>query len=104
MKTIIITLAIALFSAATIQASTGQPDNVKDIISKEITYPESAKIENIEGVVMVSFFVTDGKVEIETTNASNDVLKDYVIRKLKSLVIRDNDEQKYSMKFEFRLL
>lgn len=107
MKTVILTLVFTAIVAVNSWASNFNPKgDIKNVINKEITYPEFAKEQKLEGVVMVSFSVNEsGLINIDLTNASNEDLKNYVIEKLKNLIFRDTktSESKYNMKFEFKI-
>lgn len=105
MKKVIFTLGFVAIFCLSSFANTIKPDGIKEVIKKEITYPDFAKKEKIEGVVMVSFSISEGgAISIDMTNASNEDLKDYVIGKLKGLIFRgEESESKYNMKFEFKI-
>ncbi|OPZ99086.1 MAG: Gram-negative bacterial tonB protein [Bacteroidetes bacterium ADurb.Bin408] len=105
MKKVVFTLGFVAILCLSSFANTIKPDNIKDVIKKEITYPDFAKKEKIEGVVMVSFSISDGgTVNIDITNASNEDLKSYVVNKLKGLIFRQEEsESRYNMKFEFKI-
>ena len=108
MKTVILTLVFTAIVAVNSFASSINPkSNIKDVLNKEITYPEFAKEQKLEGVVMVSFSINEsGLINIDLTNASNEDLKKYVIEKLKKLIFKDSNDieikSKYNMKFEFK--
>jgi len=106
MKTLILTLVFAIAFAVNTFASGINPKNdIKKTLSKEISYPEFAKEQKLEGVVMVSFSINEnGFINIDLTNASNEDLKEYVVGKLKNLIFKNSDkaESKYNMKFEFK--
>jgi len=105
MKKVALTTFFAIAIVFSSMASHIKPDGIKEIIQKEMSYPEFAKAEKIEGIVMVSFTVNEGLLNIETANASNDDLKEYVINKLKSLVFtKKEEEQRVNMKFVFKIL
>jgi len=104
MKTLILTTALLILLISNMSANTIEPEGIKDLIKKEISYPEFALQQKIEGTVLVSFLVSEeGLINVELANASNEDLKNYVIGKLKSLIIKDADDNKYNMKFEFKL-
>lgn len=103
MKTLI--AVICLISLPFISMSINDP-NVERTIRNEITYPTSAKIQNIEGIVLVEFTIgLDGLVTVEQINSNDINLKDYIVNKLESMVFfGKKTEEKYSMKFNFKLL
>lgn len=77
-------------------------------INKNIKYPEQARIEKIEGFVLVSFTVSnDGTLIITGMNSSNSLLKNYVEEKLKEIRMNHFDssaERTFNVKFNFQLL
>ncbi|MBC8343102.1 MAG: hypothetical protein ISR55_04115 [Bacteroidetes bacterium] len=81
---------------------------VKQAIINEITYPEFAINNKIEGDVFVSFLVNkDGKIRIIRTNSIFNNLESYVIEKMKTMTIKVDDVEigkTYDMKFSFKLL
>jgi len=105
MKHVTLFILSAAFICNAVFAS--NPETIQESISKEITYPSFAQKEKIEGVVLVSFFVNnDGLINIELANASNDDLKEYVVGKLKSMLLPNAQDStsKYNMRFVFRLI
>lgn len=82
------------------------PD-VMSYVSKNVTYPASAKISKIEGVVLVQFTVKEnGQIELLQINSNNPFLMQYVMQRLDEIIIPSSlvQPQIYSMKFNFRLL
>jgi len=104
MKTTILISALCILLSTHLSAKTIEPEGIKDLIKKEISYPDFALKEKIEGTVLVSFSVSEeGLVKIDLANASNEDLKNYVIGKLKSIIVKNADDEKYNMKFEFKI-
>ncbi|HNW99627.1 MAG TPA: energy transducer TonB [Bacteroidales bacterium] len=110
-KRIIISLISLMIISATgsfanTTATIDSPSKVEKLLKKTITFPEFAKQEKIEGVVLVSFTVNnDGTLKINLTNESSETLKKYVIEKIKSIkLLPGNREQgkTYNVKFEFK--
>ncbi len=102
MSLTILVILTCSFSKAGIPSTNEKIDN---ILKKEISYPDFAKKQKLEGVVLVSFTVkADGSVKINLTNESNNSLKDYVVKKLQSLKVVTNDscDKTYNVKFEFK--
>ncbi len=105
MRTLLLTILLTIFCTGYVSAFS--PDSFSEILKKEIQYPEFAKKNNIEGVVLVSFFVDDGGfVNIEQTNASNEDLRNYVVDRLKNFIVSDNNKMNIThyMRFEFKLV
>lgn len=104
MKTI--ALIAALIMIPLFAHSIITPD-VLSFVSEKVTYPENAKIEKAEGMVLVQFSVNNnGQLQILQMNSSNPLLAEYVREKLAEIVVPTNmiQPQIYSMKFNFRLL
>ncbi|HBF87119.1 MAG TPA: hypothetical protein DDX39_00645 [Bacteroidales bacterium] len=94
MKTVITKTVIAVIFAA-FSFTSAQADGLKDnnekklltnSVKRQITYPESAKIENKTGIVLVDLFVTEnGKLVINQINASDNVFKSHVEKKIEEM-------------------
>lgn len=79
--------------------------SVESSIRGEISYPQIAIAQNIEGVVLVEFKIDlNGQIDIVAINSSDVTLREYVTAKLKSMVFpgKTSDEN-YTMRFDFRL-
>ncbi|MGD0710063.1 MAG: energy transducer TonB [Bacteroidales bacterium] len=107
--TIIAIISIVLLSIAVsgkANANSITPGNLEKLIGKQISYPDFAKQQKLEGVVLVDFSVNpDGTITVNQTNASNASLKDYVVAKLKQLNIipsKDNINKTYDIRFDFK--
>ena len=100
-------LLLTTLSITSLRAESNKANFLNKILQKVITYPEFAKEQNLEGVVLVSLNLNnDGSISINLTNESNANLKDYVISKLKKLKILPSNElveNTYLVKFEFKL-
>lgn len=111
MKTIIIILiSLVILSSAGHVASAANTDNptkVEKLLKKTIAFPEFAKKENIEGVVLVSFTVNnDGTLSVNMTNESSKALKEYVVEKLLKIRLKPEKAEEgktYNVKFEFKI-
>jgi outer membrane biosynthesis protein TonB len=109
MKTLIVTISLMLLTLTftSANASTRKPRDINKILQKEISYPDFAKTQKLEGTVLVSLTVnTDGTIKVNLTNDSNATLKDYVVSKLQSLKIipsSENAGKSYDVRFEFKL-
>ena len=80
---------------------------VRQIISKQVTYPEFAIDLGIEGTVYASFLVNeDGTLKVIEVSSANDRLKEYVEKKLKEIKVTAGQEANeiYNMKFSFELM
>ena len=108
MKAIMITITslilLTVISAGSTKA--GNPKDINKILKKEISYPEFAREQKLEGVVLVSFSLnSDGTIKVIMTNESDATLKDYVISKLKKLKMlpaKSDAGKTYDVKFEFK--
>lgn len=113
MKTVkIIAIALILgFSSLTTFAggpdAVGNPNNLRKHILQKIDYPDFARSLGVEGSVLVSFEVNkDGFINIVEINASDAILKNHVITKLRSIRLCPfdvNAGQVHNMKFNFHL-
>jgi|DewCreStandDraft_4_1066084.scaffolds.fasta_scaffold93816_1 hypothetical protein len=81
--------------------------NINYLIKKEITYPQFAIENQIEGSVLIQYKVNeDGKIVIEKINYENVILGDYVKEKLSKINIDKsvvNDESSRLIRFDFKL-
>jgi len=110
MKTKIITLVSLMILTVTItgkvSAKSIDPKEMDKILKKEISYPDFARQQKLEGIVLVNFSVNpDGTIAVNLTNQSDASLKDYVVSKLKQLRIipsKGISEKTYNVKFNFR--
>lgn len=60
-------------------------------LNKHIVYPLLDREHDMTGVVEVTFVVdTEGRIEVLSATSDNDVLCDYVVRKLGKVDIGDN--------------
>lgn len=109
MKAIIISLASVLIIAfsGVSNANTISPKggDIKKLIQKQVSYPDFAKEQKLEGVVLVDFTLNaDGTIKVNTTNQSDINLKDYVVTKLKQIKLKPDTSaaKSYSVKFDFK--
>ena len=109
--TMVTTISLMLFLIATSTkvnaGNTNLPENIDEILKKEISYPDFAKQQKLEGIVLVNFSVnSDGTISVNLTNESNASLRDYVVEKLKKMEIlpsKNNINKTYNVKFDFEL-
>ena len=109
MKTTIVSLMILTVSTiGKVNANSIKPVSMDKMLKKEISYPDFAKQQKLDGTVLVSFSVNaDGTISVNLTNDSNASLKDYVVEKLKQLKIipsADNTDKTYNVKFDFKFI
>lgn len=110
MKTIIIFLiglmVISVTGNSAKATTTDNPTKVEKLLKKTIAYPDFAKKEKMEGVVLVSFTVNnDGTLSINLTNESNKVLKEYVVDRLNQIKLKPENTEKgktFNVKFDFK--
>jgi len=103
---------IFIFTVQITLAGVHDPKKINDmnlIIKQQVVYPAYAQENNLTGFVVVAFKVdNDGKIVIEQINSSLSYFQDYVINKLKELVLKDpknyQDNSLYYYRFDFQLL
>jgi hypothetical protein len=84
-------------------------NDLNQIIKKHVVYPAVAQENNLTGFVVVAFKVdNEGKIVINQINSNLFYFQDYVITKLKELVLKDpknyQDNDPYYYRFDFQLL
>jgi hypothetical protein len=107
MKTIIAIISFITISSICSASTMNVKPPFEQVLQKQITYPEFAKENNVEGFVLVSFsFDHNGKIQIKDANSNDESLKSYVISKLSGIQLfgESNDTEEHIMKFEFKLL
>ena len=110
MKTLIISLISLMILCATGSVAkatdSDNPTKIEKLLKKIITYPDFAKKEKIEGVVLVNFTVnSDGTLNINLTNESSEAFKKYVVDKLSLIKLKPGTTEEgktYNVKFEFK--
>jgi len=84
------------------------PQETKNMISRELTYPEFAREKEIPAEVRVSFtYDEDGYIHILSTNAGDERLHDYLVTRLESIKLQNGNitvGKEYYAKFHFKLL
>lgn len=104
---IIILSLVIIITSTSKSVNAGNPKDINKILNKEISYPDFAKQQKIEGMVLVNFSInTDGSVKVNLTNESDATLRDYVVSKLKKIKIlhsKNEAEKTYNVKFEFKI-
>ncbi len=103
LSTLILTVLIILLNFSAHEGS-NPGSEMQKVIRKEISYPKFAMKNQLRGVVMVQFEVSEkGYVEVKEMNASHNDLGDYVQDQLEKLRL---DPRKSSgmhfVKFTFR--
>lgn len=97
---------LGIISISFLKAENPTPEKIDKLLKKEISYPEFAKEQKLEGMVLVNFTVTaEGNIRINLTNESDVSLKDYVVKRLQNLWIKpsgESTEKSYNVKFEFK--
>lgn len=109
MKTIIISfISLMIISATGSFAKAANTDNttkIEKLLKKTIAYPDFAKKEKMNGVVLVSFTVnSDGTLSVNLTNESSEALKKYVVDKLSKIKLKPENIEagaSYNIKFVF---
>jgi len=110
MKTILsilLSLTFFILCAGAVHANGPKTQSIDKLLKKEISYPDPARKQKLEGMVLVSFTINaNGTVTINMTNESSAVFKDYVVNKLKKLRIKPSKENTgitYNVKFVFKI-
>ena len=89
-----------------VSAKSTNPKEIEKFLKKEISYPDFAKQQKLEGIVLVNFSVnSDGSINVNLTNESDVNFKDYVVAKLKQLKIIPSKNyigKSYDVKFNFK--
>ncbi len=110
MKTIIISLISLMLISTTggfaKAANSDNPTKIEKLLKKTISFPDFAKKEKMEGVVLVSFTVnSDGTLSVNLTNESSEAFKKYVVDKLSQIKLKPGNSEAgktYNVKFEFK--
>jgi outer membrane biosynthesis protein TonB len=111
MKTIIIILislmTISTMGNTTEVATIDSQKKIEKLLQKTIDFPDFAKKEKVEGIVLVNFTVnSDGTLNVNLTNESNEELKKYVVNKLNQIKLNPEnitEGQSFNVKFEFKI-
>lgn len=110
--TLIVLIAATTISTVSFAGNVKENENnneaqVKNYVISKIGYPTFAQEQKIEGDVYVSFKIgKDGKVEIEKSNATNQKLESYVVKKLQTMDLSSVNPEVgylYNIKFSFKL-
>ena len=93
---IVLLAACMLFSlemSATTDCNGYEDKDLTVTITKSMNYPDAAVSDDISGMVIANFRVTDmGDIVIENINATSEVLGDYIFNKLSNLALKMIDE------------
>ncbi len=86
MKDLITILTISATLAISIENPTIAP--IEQLFKNEISYPDDAKLNREEGVVLVSFSVNEeGHIIVKESNANNENRKNCVLGKLAKQIL-----------------
>ena len=107
----VLVLSVLIFVAKMSFAGVNDPksgNELKQIISKNVSYPSYAKENLLEGFAVVAFKIDkDGKVHVEQVSASAPCFKEYVETKLNKMQLPDAskyDGQTIYYRFTFKLI
>lgn len=105
---LILVLSLSFTSIFAGGFKTKNKNPLKNIVEKQISYPEIAENQLKEGVVLVDLFVNNfGKLEIKQISASDTIFKNHVERKIQELnAQKDYNEfigQNILYKFQFNV-
>lgn len=103
LSTLILTVLIILLNFPA-HAGTNPGSEMQKLIRKEIAYPKFAKENQLHGMVMVQFEVSDeGYIRVEEMNASHRDLGVYVQEQLEKLRLDPRESSgMHFVKFTFR--
>lgn len=81
-------------------------EELKKEIKKKVGYPDFAKAEKLDGMVMVKFLVNEeGRVQVLEINASHDHLANYVTDRLEGIRVDDSKAKgEHFARFRFRFV
>ena len=107
----VLAVIVFIFTIQISMAGVRDPKKLNDlkvIVKKHVVYPEYAKENNLTGFVVVAFEVdNDGKIIISQINSNLYFFQEYVVNKLKELVLTNpenyQDKTQY-FRFDFRLV
>ncbi len=116
MKTTMISIFTAIFLNVlfinNINASNENEKNIAErkithALEKEIEYPKKARQEGIQGYVNVIFSISeDGSIQIKRCFSNEEPLKDYVVRSIEKICLKDlnfDKDELYSIKLNYKL-
>jgi hypothetical protein len=113
MKTrLILAMTMALLTSAAVLADTKDVPRLTEtgkILEKSIAYPQSARLSKVEGNVSFALKVNeDQTVEYQVLASDNDMLSEYVGRRIQKMesrlakTLQEGEEQIFRMKFEIK--
>jgi hypothetical protein len=79
---------------------------LREEISRNISYPDFAKAFHLEGIVNVGISTDNtGQVTVSESNASHEGLLEYVVSHLKKMIIGDEEyrEREYKLMLKFKM-
>lgn len=91
-----------------VEISAGLPASMKECLSEAVKFPEFAREQGIEGVVVVSmFFDSNGYVRIRDSYSNSELLKSYVLERISTLQPKSCTVwmgKEYVVRFLFRII
>ena len=79
-------------------------DKVRESIEEMISYPDLAKKNKLEGVVVVDFTLTQsGKAQINAINSSHEEFKQHVIQEL-NILNKEADKELIGKSFKYKFV
>lgn len=107
MKTKVVLLLITFFIGLNITHAENYRVMISQKVKKEITYPEFAIKEGLQGDVLIAFKITEqGNFEVFQANSADANLKHYVVNTIENLKIPKElaiTNEHFYMKFRFTL-
>jgi hypothetical protein len=107
----VMAVIVFMFTVQITMAGVRDPKKTNDlnmIMKKQVVYPAYAQENNITGFVVVAFEVdNDGKIIIEQINSNQNYFQEYVVNKLKEVVLKNPQNYQgntHYFRFDFQLL
>jgi outer membrane biosynthesis protein TonB len=83
MKSLILLLSFAIAGTTAVEAKKADKKDFQKVLKEAVYYPSSALTNHDQGVVKVTYTLTDeGTIDIKSIESTNDVLNGFVKRQL----------------------
>jgi len=108
---IIMLISLVSFNGYADGETSNNPDKIYTTmfyneISTHLHYPDAAKMQGIEGFVVVSFTIlSDGKIQILEMNSSDPMFNEAAVQSMSEITLCSHASGKiYNMQFNYSLL